>query len=108
MSILRVTGRVVRVDSKSGTKVNEQTGEARAWGFDIIRTLVAEQDVVEVQRFRDHSTPAPAVGADVDYAVTVETFRGKPSFQLDKPWAELVPAKQTALTPVPASGRSVG
>lgn len=102
--LTRITGRVVRVDSKAGTKINEQTGEARAWGFDVIRILVAEQDVVEVQRFKDNTTPAPAVGTEVDYAVTIDVYRNKPSASLDKPWHELVPAKQ--LSAVPAAGRS--
>lgn len=89
--LLRITGRVVRTDNKSGTKVNPSTGEARDWSFDVIRVLVADQDVAEVTRFADSSTPLPAVGAEVDYAVNAEARGGRLNVQLDKPWAELVP-----------------
>lgn len=94
--MLRATGRVVRVDSKSGTKVNEQTGEARNWGFDVIRLLVADLDVVEVQRFKDNPTPCPSVGDQVDYAVSTDSYKGKVSVQLDKPWADLFPKSASA------------
>ncbi len=89
--MLRVTGKVVRLDSKSGTKVNTETGEARAWAFDVIKVLVADQAIVEVTRFADSSVPLPDVGEPVDYAVECAARGGRLNVQLDKPWAELFP-----------------
>ncbi len=89
--MLRVTGKVVRLDSKSGTKVNTETGEARAWAFDVIKVLVADQAIVEVTRFADSSVPLPDVGESVDYAVECAARGGRLNVQLDKPWAELFP-----------------
>lgn len=96
--MLRVTGRVVRTDHKSGAKVDAATGEVKPWSFDIITVLVAEQAIHEVQRFSSSGTPCPSVGDDVDYAVNVEVYRNKPSFGLDQPWASLFP--KAAVTPV--------
>ena len=97
--MLRVTGKVVRTDNKSGTKVDTVTGEARTWSFDNIKVLVASQAVVEVTRFSDSATALPVVGADVDYAVEVAARGGRLNINLDKPWAALFP-------PVPAPARA--
>lgn len=87
--MLRVTGKVTRTDRKSGTKLNEATGEMRAWAFDVIKVLVADQAIVEVTRFADSATQLPDVGDEVDYAVDVAARQGRLNVQLDKPWAEL-------------------
>lgn len=89
--MLRVTGKVVRTDTKSGTKVDTTTGEARNWSFVNIKVLVADQAIVEVTRFSDSSTPSPAVGDAVDYAVEVAARGGRLNINLDKPWAALFP-----------------
>ncbi len=97
--MLRVTGRVVRTNNKNGAKVDQVSGEVKPWSFDIITVLVAEQAIVEVQRFSSSETPCPSVGDAVDFAVSVEVYRNKPSYGLDKPWAALfppVPAKHSA------------
>lgn len=89
--MLRVTGRVVRVDAKSGVK-NPGTDEARAWAFDVIKVLVAEQAIVEVTRFADNAEcRKPSVGEEVDYAVEVSVRGGRQNVVLDKPWLALFP-----------------
>lgn len=90
--MLRVTGKVVRTDGKSGEKINATTGEVRPWAFDVIKVLVADQAIVEVTRFADSLTPLPGVGTEVDYAVDVNARAGRVNVQLDKPWADLFPA----------------
>ncbi len=94
--MLRVTGKVVRVDSRAGEKLNEKTGEMRPWAFDTIKVLVAEQAIVEVTRFADSTYPAPDIGEQVDYAVEVAARAGRLNVQLDKPWDELFPKARLA------------
>lgn len=98
--MLRVTGRVVRTDVKSGTKANATTGELRDWSFTVVKLLVAEQDITEVTMFGDSATPVPGVGTEVDWAVDVnvrETGARRVNVQLDKPWSELFPAAESAV-----------
>jgi hypothetical protein len=98
--MLRITGKVVRLDARSGHSPDKVTGELKPWAFDIITVLVAEQAVVNVQKFASNTTPTPPVGAEVDVAVDVDVFRGTPSYQLVKPWADLFP--KLASVPAPA------
>jgi hypothetical protein len=70
--------------------VDKVTGEvtSRPWAFNVVRVLVAGQDVAEVTIFRDNSTPVPAVGDEIDYAVEMSGGRA----QVYQPWAALFPA----------------
>lgn len=89
----RITGRVVRIDQKTGVKetADAKSGEVtrKPWAFDIITVLVADQAIVEVTRFGDSAVPLPAVGAQVDYAAAVAVRGSRLNVQLDKPWADL-------------------
>lgn len=98
--MLRLTGRVVRTDLKSGNTADKTTGELRAWSFTIVKVLVAEQDIAEVSIYSDSTTPVPAVGSEVDYAV-IATVRGsRLNVTLDKPWADLFAPSSSAARPV--------
>lgn len=74
--MFRLTGRVVKVSEKSGSKADTKTGEVRLWAMDIYTVLVAEQAIVEVVRFAGSAIPAPAVGANIDWAVEVSPRAG--------------------------------
>lgn len=90
--MLRVTGRVLRVDYKSGAKADASTGELRPWAFHVVKILVADMDLAEVTIFGDSPYVGSAVvGAEVDWAVSVAARGGRLNVQLDKPWAELFP-----------------
>ncbi len=102
--MLRLTGKAVRLDSRSGHSADKLTGELKPWAFDIVTVLVAEQAVVNVQKFASHTDPTPAVGEAVDLAVTVDVFRGTPSFQYAGTWASLTP--QEAPRPVAVPDRA--
>jgi len=86
MALVRVTGRVTKVTSRSGTKVNTDTGEARDWAFTSVRVLVADQDVVEVTMFADSAVPVPAAGDQVDYLVDAAARGGRLNLSVDSDW----------------------
>lgn len=94
--MLRLTGKCVKLDTRSGMSPDKTTGELKPWSFDLITVLVADQAIVVVQKFASNTTTAPGIGDPVDYAVTVDVFRNTPSFQLDSPWASLFPKTLTA------------
>ena len=90
--MLRVTGKCVRVERKSGVKItNSATGEGRAWAFDLCTVLVAQQSVVEVTRFSDAGSVAPTLNANVDWAVNVKTNNFGLQYGYECDWAELEP-----------------
>jgi hypothetical protein len=89
--VLRLTGKVVKIDQRSGQSPDKVTGELKPWSFDIITVLVADQAIVPVQKFSSNATQTPPIGAQVDVAVEVDVFRGVPSYQLVKPWEDLFP-----------------
>jgi hypothetical protein len=88
--MLRVSGRVVRVDERSGSKADQSTGEIRPWSMRIVRVLVAEQDIVEVATFGSDG-PVPTVGEAVDLAVEASVFKGKLSLALRNTWDAVQP-----------------
>ncbi len=99
--MLRLTGKAVRRDSRSGHSPDKVTGELKPWSFDIITVLVAEQAVVNVQKFASHTDETPAVGSEVDLAVTVDVFRGTPSFQYAGTWESMLPQSAPSPAAVP-------
>lgn len=107
--MLRLTGKVVRLDSRSGHSPDKVTGELKPWAFDIITVLVAEQAIVNVQKFASNTTPTPAVGDQVDYAVTCDVFRNTPSYQVDALWSSVAAPAPARPTSVPgAAAQRVG
>ena len=87
MSLMRVTGRVVKIDARSGSKVNEATGETRPWSLSNIRVLFRDMDIVEVTRFADSRVPLPEVGEDVDWVANVDARGSRLNVSLDSAWA---------------------
>jgi len=84
--MFRVTGTVTRVESRSGEKANESTGEIRPWSMTFVKVMIAGQAVVEVVRFDDSSVPMPHRGQEVDWAVEVGVNKGRLSVSLDDEW----------------------
>ena len=101
--MLRLTGKVTRIDTRSGQYPDKVTGEFKPWSFDMVNVMVADQAIVVVQRFSNNPTPVPVVGQEIDYAVTAEVFRERVTFQVDKPWADLFP-KALSAAPVARAG----
>jgi len=89
--MLRLTGRVVRVDTRNGSKTNQATGEVRAWTMNTVRVLVAEQAVVEAVLFESDKLFCPIVGQDVDLAVEVEARGDRLRVAVVDRWADAQP-----------------
>jgi hypothetical protein len=86
--MLRVTGKVQRVNTRSGGKTDESTGEYKPWSFDLIKVVDGGGELNVVQRFdRDDAPARPERGDEVDYAVTPEVFRGRVTLALQDDWA---------------------
>jgi len=84
--MLRVSGKCLRVEERSGTKLNEATGELRPWAFDVCRILVADSDVVEVTRWANSPVCQPGRGDYVDWLVDVSARGGRLNVALDSEW----------------------
>jgi len=103
--MLRVTGRVVKIDDRRGSKTNEDSGEVTPWVMDLARVLVGGVDIVEVTHFRK-PTEEPfkglglAVGQEIDLAVEISNGRGgrPPSISVEQTWSQLVGEQPAAST----------
>ena len=82
--LVRTTGRVKRVESRSGTKVDGKTGEVRPWTMTFATLIVAGQGQVEVRV--DDDMPRSIEGTWVDWLCNAEAFGPRLSITRDEDW----------------------
>lgn len=85
--MLRVSGRVTRVQYKTGKRSND--GEA--WHMHVYSINVADLAILQVTGFADSKEPAYAPGTEVDLGVQVAVRNGVAEYRLDGDWSEFAP-----------------
>ena len=84
----RVTGTVVKIDKRSGSKA-QADGEQRPWTMFTVRVLVKQMSVVEVVAFAGDDFLAPGVGDEIDWAVEVRADRRGIQANYDGAWSSV-------------------
>lgn len=86
--MVRVTGRFVGVEVKSGSKANASTGEIRDWTIHEAQVSVGGLALVGVS-FNPETFVVPEVGAEVDWMVRVTgMYSGQPKLAFFSEWAD--------------------
>jgi hypothetical protein len=86
MALCRITGIVLGVDTRSGTKVYEDSGRSVDWSMTTARVLVAGEDVTPV--LLDDKMLVPEKADAVDWLVRVSKAGAFVNVQVVGQWSE--------------------
>lgn len=105
----RVTGTVLKVETRSGSTRNTPDGQPRAWSMTSARVLVADEDICDVglpdQFLETHGRLGK--GEEVDLFVNVRVGKGG-FLNIDavKPWPTSLRAVSATPASTPTTGKS--